>query len=259
MALASDLEHVLLHVLPRPAMMPQGRLLGMPNHMEMIRDLLWAINGTILDAELRALKEPELEEWVTDVGAAIVDVDDLLGRILAWHPRGGAAAASNRSICSIRAASRRPILLKLKEMVGRLKYLGRRGSVLGLSKEILESVDPRQEEEHSTVLREEVVGRDEDVEEIIDILQQQQSGDCDEWLLISGGDGKTTLARLIYHHPWVRENFQHRIWVDVPNIASLDPKRIMREFTRSITGGAMRGHLAILRWIPWKQILARSG
>ncbi|CAL9040531.1 disease resistance protein RGA2-like [Musa acuminata AAA Group] len=237
MALELDLERVLLRL---PAMMAQGRLLGMPNHMEMIRDRLWAINGTIFDAQLRALKEPELEEWMTDVGAAIVDVDDLLGRILDWHPRGGAAAASNRSshsICSIREASRQAILLELKEMVGRLNYLVRRGSVLGLSKEIMESVDPRQEEEeYSTVLREEVVGRNEDVEEIIKMLRQQQSGDCDEWLLIDGDDGKTTLARLIYHHPWVREHFQHRIWVDVSNIGYLDPKWIMREFTRSITG-----------------------
>ncbi|URE40019.1 resistance protein [Musa troglodytarum] len=240
MSLAFDLERVLLRILPMPAMMAQGRLLGMPNHMEMIRDRLWAINGTILDAELRASKEPELEEWVTDVGAAIVDVEDLLGRILDWHPGGGAATASNRSsrsICSIRVASRQAILLELKETVGRLNYLVRRGSVLGLSKEKLESVDPRQEEEeYSTVLREEVVGRNEDVEEIIDILRQQQSGDGVEWLLIDGDEGKTTLARLIYHHPWVQEQFQHRIWVDVPNSASLDPMWIMREFTRSITG-----------------------
>nr|XP_009416679.1 PREDICTED: putative disease resistance protein RGA4 [Musa acuminata subsp. malaccensis] len=239
MALASDLERVLSHILPMPAMMAQGRRLGMPNHMEMIRDRLWGINGTIKDAEHRALKEPESEEWVTDVGAAIVDIDDLLGRILDWHPRGGAAAASNRSshsICSIREASRQAILLELKEMVGRLNYLVRRGSVLGLSKEIMESVDPRQEEEYSTVLREEVVGRNEHVEEIIDSLKQPQSGDCDELQIINDLGGKTTLARLIYHHPWVQEQFQHRIWVDVPNIASLDPMWIMREFTSSITG-----------------------
>ncbi|URE24533.1 resistance protein [Musa troglodytarum] len=239
MALASDLKRILLHILPMPTMMAQGRLRGMPNHMEMIRDRLWAINGTIKDAEHRALKEPELEEWVTDVGATIVNVDDLLGRILDWHPSGGAAAASNRlphSICSIRVASRQAILLELKEMVGRLNYLVRRGSVLGLSKEIMESVDPRQEEEYSSVLRDEVVGRNEDVEEIIKILQQQQSGDCDELQLINDRGGKTTLARLIYHHSWVQEQFQHRIWVDVPNIASLDPMWIMREFTSSITG-----------------------
>ncbi|XP_065025065.1 putative disease resistance protein RGA4 [Musa acuminata AAA Group] len=239
MALASDLERVLSHILPMPAMMAQGRLLGMPNHMEMIRDRLWAINGTIKDAEHRALKEPELEEWLTDVGATIVDIDDLLGRILDWHPRGGAAAASNRSshsICSIREASRQAILSELKEMVRRLNYLVRRGSVLGLSKEIMESVDPRQEEEYSTVLKEEVVGRNEHVEEIIDSLKQPQSGDCDELQIINDLGGKTTLARLIYHHPWVQEQFQHRIWVDVPNIASLDPMWIMREFTSSITG-----------------------
>ncbi|URD73587.1 resistance protein, partial [Musa troglodytarum] len=239
MALALDLDRVLLHILPMPAMMAQGRLLGMPNHMEMIRDHLWAINGTILDAQLRALKEPELEEWATDVDAAIVDVDDLLGRILDWHPRGGAVAASNHlshSICSIRVASREAILSELKEMVRRLNYLVRRGSLLGLSKEIMESVDPRQEEEYSAVLREEVVGYNEDVEKIINILRQQQFGDCVEWLLIDGGDGRTTFARLIYHHSWVHDHFQHRIWVDVPNIASLDPMWIMREFTRSITG-----------------------
>ncbi|URD87916.1 resistance protein [Musa troglodytarum] len=111
-------------------------------------------------------------------------------------------ASKRRSGCSIESLITLPlqhpsglspshILLELMEMVRRLTYLVRRGSVSGLSKEIMVFVDPRQEEEYSTILREEVVGRNKEGEEIIDILKQQQSSDCDEWLLMDGDEGKT--------------------------------------------------------------------
>ncbi|URE11013.1 resistance protein [Musa troglodytarum] len=41
---------------------------------------------------------------------------------------------------------------------------------------------------------------------------------------------------MIYHHPWVRQHFQHRIWVDVSIDLSFDPVSIGREFARCITG-----------------------
>ncbi|CAL9117184.1 unnamed protein product [Musa textilis] len=48
--------------------------------------------------------------------------------------------------------------------------------------------------------------------------------------------GKTTVARMIYHHPWVRQHFHHRIWVDVSIDLYSDPVSIGREFARCITG-----------------------
>ncbi|CAD5184829.1 unnamed protein product [Musa acuminata subsp. malaccensis] len=125
MAVSSDLKFVLLEILPTPELMAQGRELRIQNHLEMVHDCICALNAVILDAQMRALKEPEMEEWVNDVGIAVADVEDLLHSILGWQPRG--AAASDLLPCSFPnvdgVASRHVILLEMEEKARRLNYL----------------------------------------------------------------------------------------------------------------------------------------
>ncbi|CAL9120462.1 unnamed protein product [Musa textilis] len=214
------LRHILLDLLPSSDMTKQRRELGIQHHLEKIVADLWAINAVIRDATMRAGTQPDAEMWMADAGVAIADVQNLLDRILEWP--GRAAAPSNpllRSCLSIRVAFRLSVLQELKEMGLRLKELVRRGSALDLRKEMMDAMDPC-DEEYSDVLGDEAVVRDEDRDNIIEMLQQKQSSSDGEPFVIVIHDevlwsGKTTLARMIYHHPWVRQHFQHRIWVDV--------------------------------------------
>ncbi|CAL9119883.1 unnamed protein product [Musa acuminata var. zebrina] len=260
MAVSSDLKFVLLEILPTPELMAQGRELRIQNHREMVHDCIWALNAVIIDAQIRALKEPEVEEWVNDVGIAVADVEDLLRSILSWQPRG--AAASNLLPCSFPnvdgVASRHAILLELEEKARRLNYLVRRGSSLCLRKEMMDSTYPRREDEEAkkeyfTILREEVVGRDEDVEKVINKIRwkrQQRShnvhdddddDDDDDgplFFILFGNYmvGKTSVARLVYHHPWVSKHFDRRVWIDGSKVSSFDAMWVIKEFMRSIAG-----------------------
>ncbi|XP_065027525.1 disease resistance protein RGA2-like [Musa acuminata AAA Group] len=260
MAVSSDLKFVLLEILPTPELMAQGRELRIQNHLEMVHDCIWALNAVIIDAQIRALKEPEVEEWVNDVGIAVADVEDLLRSILSWQPRG--AAASNLLPCSFPnvdgVASRHAILLELEEKARRLNYLVRRGSSLCLRKEMMDSTYPRREDEEAkkeyfTILREEVVGRDEDVEKVINKIRwkrQQRShnvhdddddDDDDDgplFFILFGNYmvGKTSVARLVYHHPWVSKHFDRRVWIDGSKVSSFDAMWVIKEFMRSIAG-----------------------
>ncbi|CAL9117210.1 unnamed protein product, partial [Musa textilis] len=272
-----DLRHILLDLLPSSDMTEQCRELRLQHHLEKIIADLWAINAVIWDATMRAGAQPDVEMWMADAGAAIADVQNLLDRILEWP--GRAAAPSNplsRSFLGIRVAFRLSILQELKEMGLRLKELLRRGSALDLRKEMMDAMNPC-DEEYSNVLGDEVVGRDEDRDNIIEILQQNQSSsigepfddddDEDQWKHSSSNGepfvivihdewsyrsfssmGKTTVARMIYHHPWVRQHFHHRIWVDVSMDLYSDPVSIGREFARCITGEScdhLRSHQAM--------------
>ncbi|CAL9181657.1 unnamed protein product [Musa hybrid cultivar] len=255
-----DLRHILLDLLPSFDMKERCRELGIQHHLEKIIPDLWAINAVIRDATMRAWTQPDVEMWMADAGAAIADVQNLLDRILEWP--GRAAAPSNpllRSFLSIRVAFRLSILQELEEMGLRLKELVRLGSALDLRKEMMDAMDPC-DEEYFYVLGDEVVGRDEDRDNIIEILQQNQSSSNngepfviqmhDEWSFRSFpiSTGKTTLARMIYHHRWVRQHFHHRIWVDVSIDLSFDQLSIGREFARSITGDScdhLQSHQAI--------------
>ncbi|XP_065032239.1 disease resistance protein RGA2-like [Musa acuminata AAA Group] len=249
-----DLRHILLDLLPSFDMKERCRELGIQHHLQNIIPDLWAINAVIRDATMRAWTQPDVEMWTADAGAAIADVHNLLDRILEWP--GRAAAPSNpllRSFLGIRVAFRLSILQELKEMGLRLKELVLWGSALDLRKEMMDAMDPC-DEEYSYVLGDEVVGRDEDRDNIIEILQQNQSSNNngEPFVIVIHDEGpwsgKTTLARMIYHHPWVRQHFHHRIWVDVSIDLSFDELSIGREFARSITGDScdhLQSHQAI--------------
>ncbi|XP_065011403.1 disease resistance protein RGA2-like [Musa acuminata AAA Group] len=248
---AVDLRHILLDLLPSFDMKERCRELGIQHHLEKIIPDLWAINAVIRDATMRAWTQPDVEMWMADAGAAIADVHNLLDRILEWT--GRAAAPSNPLLRSFRVAFRLSILQELKEMGLRLKELVLRGSALDLRKEMMDAMDPC-DEEYSYVLGDDVVGRDEDREKILEILQHNQSssnnGEPFDIVIHDEGwsSGKTTLARMIYHHPWVRQHFHHRIWVDVPIDLSWDQLSIGREFARCITGEScdhLQSHQAI--------------
>ncbi|CAL9090967.1 unnamed protein product [Musa acuminata var. zebrina] len=161
-----DLRHILLDLLPSFDMKERCRELGIQHHLEKIIPDLWAIDAVIRDATMRAWTQPDVEMWMADAGAAIADVHNLLDRILEWP--GRAAAPPNpllRSFLSIRVAFRLSIPQELKEMGLRLKELVLWGSALDLRKEMMDAMDPC-DEEYSYVLGDEVVGRDEDRDNI---------------------------------------------------------------------------------------------
>ncbi|CAD5163150.1 unnamed protein product [Musa acuminata subsp. malaccensis] len=243
-----DLKRVLLEVLPSSALRAQVEELGVRNHAEMIRGRLWVIHGVIMDAQLRAMEELVLEarakdvgEWVTDVRVAVLDFEGLLGRIVTWQPTG---TFNRLQRCyslddDDKGASRDAILRKLKDTAARLNILVSRARGLNLRKEMMDSMDPC-EAEFSAILKAEIVGRDEVIEEIIGKIRQRQQVSTDSVPLIVNikgrkGMGKTTVARMIYHHRWAREQFSHRIWVDSPGSLFFDPMRIATHLADSMT------------------------
>ncbi|XP_065019339.1 putative disease resistance protein RGA1 [Musa acuminata AAA Group] len=243
-----DLKRVLLEVLPSSAVRAQVEELGVRNHAEMIRGRLWVIHGVIMDAQLRAMEELVLEarvkdvgDWVTDVRVAVLDFEGLLGRIVTWQPTG---TFNRLQRCyslddDDKGASRDAILIKLKDTAARLNILVSRARGLNLRKEMMESMDPC-EVEFSTILKAEIVGRDEVIEDFIGKIRQRQqvsTGSVPLIVNIKGrkGMGKTTVARMIYHHRWAREQFSHRIWVDSPGSLFFDPMRIATHLADSMT------------------------
>ncbi|KAG6488304.1 hypothetical protein ZIOFF_057064 [Zingiber officinale] len=239
-----ELKHLLLEVLPSPTMVAQGRLLCIQNHLAMVCDSLWAINSMIEIPEMGVLfnyiwhhrfNSPlhvpvEFADWVTDVATAVIDMGELLSRIMDWE-----ASLHFRHV----------ILVELKEMLCDLNSLALRGSAMGLPRDPMGSMNPLRED-YSIVLKNEVVGRHEDLEKLIEIFQQQQlvpsnnnGDDYNPFVIVIDGEervGKTTLAYMIYHHTWVRQQFHHRIWVDLsPSVSTLEMIKIIgKEFAESI-------------------------
>ncbi|KAG6484288.1 hypothetical protein ZIOFF_061084 [Zingiber officinale] len=264
-----ELKHLLLEVLPSPTMVAQGRLLCIQNHLAMVCDSLWAINSMIEIPEMGVLfnyiwhhrfNSPldvpvEFADWVTDVATAVIDVGELLSRIMDWE-----ASLHFRHV----------ILVELKEMLCDLNSLVLRGSAMGLPRDPMGSMNPLRED-YSIVLQNEVVGRHEDLEKLIEIFQQQQQqlvpsnnngDDYNPFVIVIDGEervGKTTLAHMIYHHTWVRQQFHHRIWVDLPpSVSTLEMIKIIgKEFAESINNEEhcdQKLHLELPLQAMWKYI-----
>ncbi|KAG6475565.1 hypothetical protein ZIOFF_064793 [Zingiber officinale] len=252
MLTAVQLRHILMKILPAPEMVAQGKAFRISNHLEMVRDSLWAINSFLMDSTcwVGEFEPPDVTDWMKDVGVAVEDVDNLLKRILDyWEPNEENEAEKkmktnnflhplvNNNIRS--TSNRRSILLELKQTACLLNYLVKGGIALGLRMEMMDSMDPNHDD-YAAILNEEVIGRDEDEDQIIDLLQQQQcdkDGNVPFIVAIRGSDrcGKTTLARKIYHHTWVRQHFQHRIWLDASSFEDFNSSMIAKEIARLLT------------------------
>lgn len=69
---------------------------------------------------------------------------------------------------------------------------------------------------HSFVNPSDVIGRDDDKAEIIDMLMSKQENTLSVILIVGiGGLGKTTLPKSVYNDQKVVERFDLRLWVCV--------------------------------------------
>ncbi|XP_074567104.1 disease resistance protein RGA2-like [Curcuma longa] len=232
-----DVRRILFDMLPSPAIVEQGRALGVARQLESIRLHLRAINAVTMDAELRGQ-----EDWMATVGTTMVDLEVLLTRIADWHETASDRWTSGPFL-GLCASFR--LACKLRKMVRRLRALVAEASALNLREDTMQSMDPLRED-YSDILKEEVLGRDGDRDEIVKRIQRQKPKEEDKFghappcvIVIYGprGMGKTTLARMVYHHDWVRRCFRHRIWVDVSDLFSFDMVRVNTEIARSVAGG----------------------
>ena len=91
-------------------------------------------------------------------------------------------------------------------------------------------------ETHSFIPDSDVIGRDKDKQEIIDLLMQpSDDGNVSVIPIIGlGGMGKTTIAQSVYNDEMFKRNFFHRAWVCVS--VDFDVQKLAKEILKSAGG-----------------------
>ncbi|WKA13319.1 hypothetical protein VitviT2T_030630 [Vitis vinifera] len=193
---------------------------GVPKELTKLCGKLGTIKAVLLDAEEKQQQNNHaVKDWVWRLKGVVYDADDLLDDYATHYlQRGGLARQVSDFFSSEnQVAFRLYMSHRLKDIKERIDDIAKDIPMLNLiPRDIVlhTRAENSWRDTHSFVLTSEIVGREENKEEIIGKLL---SSDGEENLSVVaivgiGGLGKTTLAQLVYNDGRVKEHFEPKIW-----------------------------------------------
>ncbi|KAK9026623.1 hypothetical protein V6N11_039458 [Hibiscus sabdariffa] len=217
---------------------------GVQDEFHKLKQVLMAIKAVLVDAEEQQMRNQELTLWLEKFKDACYQVEDLLDEF--------EIEALRRQVLELGNTGRK--VRNLFSTSNPLAFRFRMGRKVRKTNEMLDdiaaskskfrlhethevkSVLHRERETYSFVKASNVIGRDEDKENIIKFLMNTTDGEDIPVLPIVGigGIGKTALAQLVFHDERVQMHFDLNIWVCVTE--DFDVKQLMIKIIKSATG-----------------------
>ena len=215
-----------------------GLLWGVKDEIKKLGDTVLTIGAVIQDAEKKQQHNNQVRVWLERLNDALYEADDLLDdfstEALRWE-----VMTRNKKAKEVRIFFSKSNQLAFGLKMGhKVKAMNERLDAIKNAKGFHLDERPvetqvggyRVRETHSFVRTEEVIGRDNDKEEIIKILLDPN---VEESLLILpivglGGLGKTTLAQLIFNDNEIQNSFEQKLWVCVSD--DFEVKVIVKKF-----------------------------
>ncbi|XP_075643434.1 putative disease resistance protein RGA4 [Castanea sativa] len=200
-------------------------LWGVKDEIEKLNNTVLTISAVIQDAEEEQQHNNQVRVWLERLNDALYEADDLLDDISTEALRRE-VMTRNKKAKEVRIFFSKSNQLAFGLKMGhKVKAMNERLDAIKNAKGFHLDERPvetqvggyRMRETHSFVHTEEVIGRDNDKEEIIKILLDPN---VEESVLILpivglGGLGKTTLAQLIFNDNKIQNSFEQKLWVCV--------------------------------------------
>ncbi|KAK8602241.1 hypothetical protein V6N12_052055 [Hibiscus sabdariffa] len=209
---------------------------GLGDEVKKLEATMSTIKAVLLDAEERQSRNHELQNWLWKLKDACYDLEDVLEEFEIASTRTGQHRSFQSKVRRFFSRSN-PVILSFN-MARKVK--GVRENLDGIAADrskfhLMERVDSRRiihrerDMTHSFIRTSDVIGRDDDIENIIDILVHQ---DEDRDLLVIpvvgiGGLGKTTVAKTVYNDERIDFHFDLKLWVCVSS--NFDVAKLTRE------------------------------
>ncbi|KAJ1415632.1 Winged helix-like DNA-binding domain superfamily [Sesbania bispinosa] len=233
-SVAFDVAHSLLGKLASYAYEEASRAYGVYDDLQRFKDTLSIVKGVLLDAGEKKDKKHGLREWLRQIQNICYDAEDVLDGFEFQNKRNQVVKASGSTGMKVGHifSSHNPLVFRImmahqiKDVTDRLDKVVADGNKFGLERRI--DVDTRlvlqkREMTYSHVDASDVIGRENDREEIVKLLMQPHphgDGDGDTSLCVVpivgiGGLGKTTLAKLVFNDKRMDQLFQLKMWVCV--------------------------------------------
>uniref|UniRef100_A0A2C9V8N2 Uncharacterized protein n=1 Tax=Manihot esculenta TaxID=3983 RepID=A0A2C9V8N2_MANES len=198
---------------------------GLKAELKKLEDILLTVKAVLMDAEEKQVNDHQLRLWLAKLKDALYDAEDVLDEFECEDQR--------RRVLQLYGTTTK------KQIRERLDEIASQKSKFHLT-ERYESrhVMPRERAlTHSFVQPSEVIGRDDDKENIIRLLQDSSEGAQISIIPVVGigGLGKTSLAKFVYNDERVMNHFQLQIWVCVSE--EFDIKILTEKIIKSTEDG----------------------
>ncbi|XP_038874765.1 putative disease resistance protein RGA3 [Benincasa hispida] len=202
---------------------------GFKKDLSKMRDSLLMVQAILRDVDRIKSEYPDVKPWVEKLEDIVFEADVLLDELAYEDLRLKVEIGKDlgKKVHNFISASENPLFFRLK-MANRIKAISRMlqehyaaASVVGLVAITSKEIEPDLSQVHETdsFLDEfGVIGRDEEVLEIVNKLIELSNGEMPLSVLPivgMGGLGKTALAKVIFNHEVIKENFDRFIWVCV--------------------------------------------
>ncbi|XP_057999221.1 putative disease resistance protein RGA1 [Hevea brasiliensis] len=201
--------------------------------LEKIKKSLVVIKAVLFDAEQHQLRSQQIEVWLGMLKDVLYDAEDVVDEFECEALRRKVVESGNTTrkvrrffSTSNPLAFRFTMGHKLKKIRERVAEIAALKSDFGLTERIFDRhvIHREREMTHSFVDASNVIGRDEDKENIIEMLLQ--SFDSENVSIIPvvgiGGLGKTTLAKLVFNDQRVISHFEEKLWVCVSEVFEIE-------------------------------------
>ncbi|WKA13410.1 hypothetical protein VitviT2T_030711 [Vitis vinifera] len=240
-------EHILTN-LGSKAFQEIGSMYGVPKEMTKLNGKLGTIKAVLLDAEEKQQQQSNraVKDWVRRFRGVVYDADDLLDDYATHYlQRGGLARQVSDFFSSEnQVAFRFKMSHRLKDIKERIDDIAKEIPMLNLTPRdiVLHTrVENSGRDTHSFVLKSEMVGREENKEEIIGKLLSSNGEEKLSVVAIVGigGLGKTTLAQLVYNDERVVNHFEFKIWACISDDSGdgFDVNMWIKKILKSLNDG----------------------
>ncbi|XP_050256413.1 putative disease resistance protein RGA1 [Quercus robur] len=217
---------------------------GFKEELTRLRQSVEIIQDVLTDAERKQVTDLSVRRWLQRLQDVAYDADDVMDE-LAYEILRRKVEIRNqmkRKVCFFFSFSnpvtfRIKMANKVKNISESLKKINEDANGFGLTRAKLVNANPEiipNRETDSSVDHSEIVGREDHVLEIVDLLLSATNQQLSVIPIVGmAGLGKTTLAKLVYNHELVKRHFDKTIWVCISD--DFNDKRILREALESLT------------------------
>ncbi|KAL4601124.1 hypothetical protein ACB092_11G249500 [Castanea dentata] len=232
-----------------------GSLWGVNDDLKTIESTVSRIKAVLQDAAEQQSHSHQVKDWIEKLNDAIYEADDLFSEVYTEATRrslvsGNKVVKEVRTCfpCSNPLAFRYKMSRKIKAMRQKLNAIAEDKNKFNLKVDNVETNDmSRKRETHSFVQGEDVIGRDEDKQKIINLLFDSNVEENVSVIPIVGigGLGKTTLAKYVYNDEEVQKYFELKMWACISDV--FDLKVIIENIIASTSGNTPVGNFRIDR------------